>query len=1194
MRLKKLEVKGFKSFANKIEMNFEDGITAVVGPNGSGKSNISDGIKWVLGEQSVKSLRGSKMEDVIFSGTNNRKSMGMAEVSLTLDNSSQTLPVDYQEVTITRRVYRSGESEYYLNKSSCRLKDVREMLMDTGIGKDGYSIIGQGKIDEILSSKSEDRRQLFEEAAGIVKYKHRKLEGEKKLKATKENLLRVTDILQELENQLEPLRKQSIKAQKYKEIKNNLLKLEVNLFIKEIDKIDGELKLIQQQMEMLKKSLDTQSKDKQAHTVKLEEVYKKLEVCQEKISTYQNEFYDTQNYIGKKEGQINLCKEKIINSSENMKRLQRETEIIRTEDAEISNQLEEKLKHLKSIDVDLNKLEQNLEEKLSREKDLNHLRNSQLESLEKSKSYIIDTLNDISEKKSEGNSFKTLIDTMDQRMEQVKKDIVAHSDKEKNSTAKRDALESDLNVLQKDLEQNIKQENEAVKQKNTLSEKVKILTGAIQSTSSKLDHKKSKKHILEEMEKGYEGYNKSVKNILSACEKDKKLGAGIYGVVADLLKVPKGYEIAIETSLGYAIQNIVSESEEDAKRLISYLKKYNLGRVTILPLTSIQSRHISKEEDTIIQKYKDVKIAIDIIDFEDRFKNIFSSLLSRVLIVPNLDLGVKVAKELQYRFKIVTTDGDVMNIGGSLTGGSSTFKGNSLLTRKRELEELTKEIKILDQEIMDKQGSLKTMETSLVNILSEIESLNRKKQAYQIEEATLKSKIQQTIEEITQINSATKQSNREIKELVEAKDTTSTKYNKILHEIKELDESIKNTKSSIEDYQKHLLEEKEKIDDINAAITKDKIELASIKEQKKMLLKEVEDLQATIKNNERKCNDKNYEMNIVKAEYERLQLESHENKNELKKLEQHLNKLHEDLERLKNDKASFVAVENETKDTLKGIEGVINELSEGIHKLDVKATRLEMQQQSFYNKLWDDYELTYTTAKEIRQDVDESINIAKEIKIFKDQLKTIGNVNLQSIEEYQSIKERYEFLKQQKEDLEKAEASLIKVIKDMEATMGKQFIQEFNKIKKHFNEVFAKLFGGGKAQLVLEDEEDLLNCGIEIIAQPPGKKLQNLSLLSGGERALTAIALLFGILLVKPSPFCILDEIEAALDDANISRFAVFLRELSQQTQFIVVTHRRGTMESADALYGVTMEEEGVSKIVSVKFTDELHKEIAS
>ncbi len=1194
MHLKRLEIQGFKSFANKIEINFESGITGVVGPNGSGKSNISDSIRWVLGEQSAKTLRGSKMEDVIFSGTTSRKPLGMAEVSITLDNSSKALPIDYGEVTITRRVYRSGESEYYLNKSSCRLKDVRELLMDTGIGKDGYSIIGQGKIDEILSNKSEDRRQIFEEAAGIVKYKTRKDEAEKKLSSTKENLLRVLDILNELEGQLGPLEKQSTKAKKFKVLKEKLLKLEVNLFIKEIDKIDDELKHIYEQINVLKKSIEEQQGQKQFYTSNLEDLEKVISQYDMEISNKQDEYYNVQKMIEKIEGQINLKKEKSNNNDSNIERIKLEIKEIQDTQADVSKKLEEKLKDFKDVCIDLDDIKERLNDQNKEYNNLYNINSQKEKDLEDCKTFIIDTINEISDRKSESKSLKTLLDTMEERMEQVSLEYSGHKERIVEKTKELSFLNNSLQELEKDNKSIGNDVIEKSNKRNSLIKKLNEVSSEVNELQNKGRNKETRKNIIEDMEKEHEGFNKSVKNILVACDKNKELGKGVFGAVADLIQVPKGYEVSIETALGPALQYIVSEDEKDGKRLIEYLKKYNLGRITVLPLATVQERSITNDELNIIRNFKDAEIAFDVITFDGEFKNIFSSLLSRVLIVPNLDRGIEIAKLLKHKFKIVTLDGDVLNIGGSLTGGSTSSKSNSILGRKRELEDLIIEIDIIKDKLNIKTEEYTKLDKEINIIADEIDLLNTNLQENRIKLATLYSNIEQCTKEKSQLENLYKHAENEIGQIENTKKETTSRYIALEGEIKNLELEIESTKTKANENQQELVEKKQQLDSINSTLTEYKVQLATVEEQKKAFLQDIERLQQSIKNNEIALENKedqlkeNNKINVL-CEDEISSLAS-----ELNKLSLKLKTYEDELKEHRSNKETYQVKEVEVKRLLKQVESVLLELQESIHKLDVKRTRLEMQQQSFYTKLWDEYELTYNEALDIKEEISDISNTSKEIKILKDQIKGLGTVNIDSIDEYEKVKERYDFLKEQQEDLNQAQQSLVKVISDMEQTMQKQFIDQFKIIKENFNNVFVKLFGGGKADLILENEEDVLECGIDIIAQPPGKKLQTLSLLSGGERALTAISLLFAILLVKPSPFCILDEIEAALDDANVYRYAQFLEELSEDTQFIVVTHRKGTMESADALYGVTMQDSGISSLVSVKLSDNKKDEIAS
>lgn len=1194
MYLKRLEIQGFKSFRNKVDINFESGITGIVGPNGSGKSNISDSIRWVLGEQSAKTLRGSKMEDVIFSGTASRKSLGMAEVSITLDNSSKILPIDYGEVRITRRVYRSGESEYYLNKSPCRLKDVRELLMDTGIGKDGYSIIGQGKIDEILSNRPEDRRQIFEEAASIVKYRNRKDEANKKLSSTRENLLRVLDILHELETQLEPLEKQSIKAKQFKVLKEKLLKLEVNLFIREIDKTDNELKLIYEQISVIKKSLEEQQREKDFHLAEIKKLEISIDKYNDEISNKQNEYYTAQKYIEKLEGHINLEKERYSNSNLNIKTIKLEIEEIINSQNSVCIKLEERLKNFKEICIEADKIKDKIKDKDMKYKELYNLNFQAERDVEDSKTFIIDVLNEISERKSESKSLKTLLNTMEQRMEQVQ---LEYKNYKKRSLQKKNELNllndnlDKLEKLGKKVENNIIEKSN---EKNDLEKRLKEISNKVIELQSKGRNKETRKSIIEEMEKEHEGFNKSVKNILIACNKNKDLGNGVFGAVADLIQVHKGYEVSIETALGSALQYIVSKDENIGKKLIEYLKKHNLGRITVLPLTTIQERYITNEELNIIKDFKDVKIAFDIITFNMEFKNIFSNLLSRVLIVPNLGKGIEVAKLLKHRFKVVTLDGNVLNIGGSLTGGSISGKNISILGRKRELEDLTGEIVAIKDNLKIKTDQHIKLDEEIKTIVNELEVLNAELQENKIKIATLSNNVKQVKKEKDELENLYKYAQNEIQQIENTKEEITIRYVSFEGEIKKLELKIENTKNMVSHNQRELVRKKQQLDGINDVLTQYKVQLATVEEQKKTFLQHIESLQQTIKNNEV----------ILESKEEQLQENNKMNmlcKKEIKTLNEEQNtwlvnlKAYEiEIQQYKTDKQIHQDKELKVKNLLKQIEIVLLELQDSIHKLDVKRTRFEMQQQNFYTKLWEKYELTYSEALELKEKVADVSSTNKGIRILKNKIKDLGSINLDSISEYEKTKERYDFLKGQQEDLSQAKQSLTKIIKDMEETMQKQFIKQFEIIKENFNNVFVKLFGGGKADLILEDGENVLESGVDIIAQPPGRKLQTISLLSGGEKALTAISLLFGILLAKPSPFCVLDEIETSLDDANVYRFSQFLKKLSKETQFIVVTHRKGTMESANTLYGVTMQDEGVSTLISVKLTDIKKDEIAS
>lgn len=1189
-----MELYGFKSFADKIELNFEGGITAIVGPNGSGKSNISDAIRWVLGEQSVKSLRGNKMEDVIFAGTKNRKPLNMTEISLTLDNSSQLLPIEFDEVTIARRMYRTGESEYYLNKSLCRLRDIRELLMDTGIGKEGYSIIGQGKIDEILSSRPDDRRFLFEEAVGIVKYKYRKTEAEKKLDSTKENLIRVSDILKELEKQLQPLKEQREKAEKFLKFKKELLKYETNLCVNEIDKIDGELKHINKQMEMLSSSLQTQKSEKKILNMKLNDIQSHKDAIENRIMELQNQHFESQQEISNKQGMANVKLEKKEHYRYNINRLKKESQLITKNKKEIKKKLDDKYHQVKTLEANLEAIGKiTKQDKRKYELIISKNESKKIE-MEKLKSHIIDILNIISEKKIQANSYKTLLKTMEERIEQIKIELDNQEKDIKKIRQEERVIECNLNNIDSKLDGICKKINHLEANEAELLQREKHIVNQLDNINARLQHKISRKNVLKAMEATHEGYSKGVRNILRLRDGGTSLAKGIHGTVADLIKVTKSYELAIEIALGASIQNVVIQKEEVGKLLINILKKDNLGRVTFLPITSIKDRSLYPNERRIIGGYKDAKIAMEVIDFDYKYRNIFSYLLNRVLIVPDMDLGIQLARELNYRLRIVTIDGDIINIGGSMTGGSSRIKDEGILSRRRELKELKENIMKLDKELKLAKKEYDGLLELKNKLAKESDCLNKQEREVRMDKLTLINKAEQNCKESENSLQAMKRLEGELEDLEEAKATTLEKSNTIYSEIRSMEAKNKELEDGLKKNEQALAMEKDDLEELSKKITENRIEYASLQEQKKAALQEIENLQEAIGKQRKQLEEKEGEIITNRKKKALLKIELDQNTQRLKELSLKTDKINRISQEKNMQKQELEKLIEDKIKSSQQIEEIINELRDGIHKLDVKSTKLEMQQQVFYNKLWEEYELTYKEAIENKHSIAEGVNIAQETRKLKEKIRSLGDVSLNSIEEYDEVKERYDFLTEQKNDLTHAGLNLRKVIKDIERTMENQFTKEFDKIKISFNKVFQKLFGGGKAELVLVDKDNILDSGIDIIAQPPGKKLQNLLLLSGGEKALTAIALLFGILLVKPSPFCILDEIEAALDDVNVNRFAKFLQELSSDTQFVVITHRQGTMEKADVLYGVSMEEEGVSKLVSVKLADRSDDEIAS
>ncbi|MCT4606373.1 MAG: chromosome segregation protein SMC [Marinisporobacter sp.] len=1186
MYLKKVDIHGFKSFADKIGIEFEKGVTGIVGPNGSGKSNISDAIRWVLGEQSAKTLRGSRMDDVIFAGTTKRKPVGMAEVSLTLDNESNKLPVDYSEVTVTRRVYRSGESEYYINKSLCRLKDIKEIFMDTGVGVDGYSIIGQGKIDEILNNKSGNRRLLFEEAAGIVKYRSRKEDSEKKLENTNQNLTRVDDIIRELKSRIEPLKEQSKKAKTFLEVQGELKDLEINLFIRELETLKYDIEALKEQENIIRNQLEHYSEDKEEIEGNYGETKRNIEAIDKSIQQLQNNIFETIHLMEKKEGELGLCNEKVLNITENKKRLKDEIKEIDESKKNLLIQLDEKEENLKNASGFLQDTKNHLQNKLN---DFNQVKNvleKKEEDMEKSKENVIDLLNTAATIKSDMHSLITFQNNIIKRQKQIEED-------KKNLENDAESLEKEEKIVQEQLKDMTNQFENLKKERTFIDLEIEKSTNCMRENKEKeeqlrrnIQEKQTRKNLLEEMEKEYEGFHKSVKNTLIHAKNNPQIGKGIYGVVAELIDVPKGFEVAVEVALGGAMQNIVCEKTEDANGMIYYLKKNKLGRVTFLPMDRFKKNFPQREE--LKNEKGFLGFAIDSIGCSEEYKNVIGSLLRRVVFVDQIENGILLSKKIGNKYKLVSLDGDIINPSGAITGGSYRSKTLNILSRKREIEELDNHIKALTVEYEEKLKISHHMESKLINLkkkLNEQDGLLKEKEIAFINMENKKNQLQKEIktyqENICRIDLEIEQLTMEQIDTDKNIKIKRVEVERLENEEKEIQDQVSSSKSSYD-------EEKIKKEKLSGEVTNIKIEIASLEQKRKHIEQDIKMATLKIKELDGLKNNKQTEIHELIRSKESLLKQLNGLKIEMKDADVLKKQCEFNLGQEKSKRKQVYKNFEEVEESLKKINEMVGELQDSLHKIEVKLTRLEMQQESYFNKLWETYEITYVEALSYKKENMNLPEASRKIKLLKKKIRDLGSVNLEAIKEYEEVMERYEFLTAQKEDLIAAIDSLKKVIKEMENTMRKQFAESFERIKVNFDEVFKKLFGGGKAQLKLDDEEDILSSKIEIIAQPPGKKLQNLSLLSGGERALTAIALLFAILKVKPTPFCILDEIEAALDDANVYRYAEFLKEFSRETQFIVVTHRKGTMESVDALYGVTMQEHGVSKLVSVKLTDKI------
>ncbi|OBA01212.1 chromosome segregation protein SMC [Paenibacillus polymyxa] len=1184
MFLKRIELAGFKSFADKTEMEFVRGITAVVGPNGSGKSNISDGIRWVLGEQSAKSLRGGKMEDIIFAGSDARKAVNYGEVSLTLDNEDQALPLDFGEVTVTRRVHRSGDSEYFINRQSCRLRDITELFMDTGIGKEAYSIIGQGRIEEILSTRSEDRRGIFEEASGIVKYKSRKKDAVRKLDETEQNLLRIHDLVTELEDQIGPLKEQSEKAIHFKELRSELKSKEISMYVHRIEQIhtswsDATSKLALLQQEQLQLSTVVSR-----HDAMLENDRNELRQLEEQVERLQRELLQYSEATEKSEGYGELLKERTRNLEANREQLILSLSTSESRHSERKSELDQLNEKLSALNVELDELRARLSDEEAKLIGVTGgISQEQEESL---KGGLLELMNQMAQARNE-------IRYTDQQKEALERRVNRVSDE----SGKWEAQKAELEQRKKGLEaaiQKLGQEISSLRsgyiqgseQYQVLQKLLEENQGTVRKWEQKREAQISRRDTMKEMQDDFDGFMLGVKEVLKASRKGTL--HGVHGAVAELIRVPEQLEQAMETALGASVQHIVMENESVSRQAISFLKQRQLGRATFLPMDVIRPRQIGAGERQIVESAEGfVGIGADLIQYDDRYAGIIGSLLGNVVIARTLEDANRIAARCQYRYRVVTLEGDVVNAGGSMTGGSQFKKNANLLGRKRQLDQLDQDILDTEQQIarlrqsaIDTKRQLEETQTRLDELRQGGDVKRTEEQQMAMELKQLEHELRHVLEQVAASGQEKKGFDQEIKELEASRAEALVKLAALEEEEKKTHQAIhaaefarKANESAKEQLQGELT---------NLKVREGKLdqERFSLEEQIRRLRGDYDTLGKDSRQN--KTLLASIEADLLTNEQETVKQIENLNQYRLKK-EETAQQL--DLKRAARSSLSkkLEVAENDTKEQriqLKSVEEQLRQTEIGVNRLDVEL-------ENVLKKLSDDYELSYELAKQ-RYPIPEDIEgTQSEVERLKRGISALGEVNLGAIEEYQRVHERYTFLDEQKSDLVEAKTTLYQVIREMDDEMSKRFKTTFDAIRREFGTVFSKLFGGGRADLVLLDPERLLETGIDIVAQPPGKKLQNLQLLSGGERALTAMALLFAILHVKPVPFCVLDEVEAALDEANVVRFAQYLREFSEQTQFIVVTHRKGTMEESDVLYGVTMEEGGVSKLVSVKLDND-------
>ena len=1184
MFLKSIEIRGFKSFADKTELVFKNGITAVVGPNGSGKSNISDAVRWVLGEQSVKNLRGDKMEDVIFAGTQFRKPVGLAQVSLILDNSDSELAVEYSEVVISRRLYRSGESEYLINNTICRLRDVQNLFMDTGIGKEGYSIIGQGKIDAILSGKPEERRKLLEEAAGIVKYKNRKEESERKLENTEQNLVRIDDILGTYEERIEPLKVESDKATKFLELSQDLKVSEINIIIDFIEKNHIKISSYKGQCEAINRELQEKLDERRKLKSKVEEQTKILEEFEVNISRDKQEFYNNKSKHQQVLSEIKILEERIQVINESIVKIGKERD-------EIGNRLNEVSESLCKAEDELKKfleLKTSIENKIKEKENAvenilgdNLKENKKLEENERTK----DKLN--LEKNKQNNNiviFNNKIESIKQKIESLKYEIESIESSIKINKSTKNVLENEKENISKKInnyEEQVKvNKNEIGKLRHSHTIEEKKLRELV-ATSNRVD---ANLNMLVNLEKQYEGYNRSVKTLMQHVDQGKveNLKGNCY-ILGEIIEVDKKFETAIEIALGGSLSNIITENEYQAKRLIDYLKKKSLGRATFLPLGIVKGKAIELGNNVkSMNGY--IGIASELLKFEDKFKGIIDYSLGKTVICDNMNNALNIAKVLNYKQKIVTLTGEVISPGGALTGGSIYSKANNVIGRKREIEELKIKLNEVTEGIENKNQIITNLRDS-IKLLDE-ENLNLRDYIHfeNIEKTKVEEKINAIKEESIKLQKDL-QSNFELSKTInEEESIISRDLNNSKEILKTIDEDLKNIEEEGKILKESLKERNEIVESHKNKLTDLKIEKAKNDEILNSKESDISRIKESIKEYSLKIESLEKEKVSFNDNLEKYKEILKSNKNSIEDILSNLSVMEKNIE--ENEVKRISLKEDSTKQKAKeeDLTLELENIEKELHKYQVALAKIETEKENLFTKLNEEFKLTYAEALEFKEDI-ENINILKEeVSLIKLQIASLGSVNVGAIEEYKEVKEKYNFMLSQKEDLVNAKNELLQVIYEMTDKMREVFRENFVKLRKNFNETFKELFKGGSADLILSDGDELTS-KIDINVEPPGKKLQNINLLSGGEKVLSAIALLFAILKMKPTPFCILDEIEAALDDANVIRYAEFLKQFSDNIQFIVITHRKGTMEASDMLYGVTMEEKGVSKVVSVDFT---------
>lgn len=1181
MYLKSLEVHGFKSFANKLVFEFHDGITAIVGPNGSGKSNVADSVRWVLGEQSAKQLRGAKMEDVIFAGTELKRPLGFAYVAITFSNEDHKLNIPYEEVTVSRRVYRSGESEYMINGTACRLRDINELFFDTGVGKEGYSIIGQGQIDKILSGKPEERRELFDEAAGIVKYKKRKAETEKKLENEKQNMVRVEDILAELEIQRGPLNEEALKARKFLDLRDELRTLDINVFLNDYEEFSKKAKEIDEKIE----NIDVQYQEKEKDIQNTEQEYTRVEG---EIKASEESIEETKDKITENELLINNLNNDIALIHEQINSVKNNEAHYNERNAQLKDDISARQKALRETEEEKKNNEEiaeDFEKKSKENSEESHnirLKLREIENKIKEKDEDIQKENDNSTRlKTHKQKYVTLYEQNSVNKASITQKLI------KNKTENTELNEQA--EIEKDIYTDMEEKIDAINaMESTLKEGIVKLKNKTLDLQREVNELQSQYHIensrllsIRNMTERYEGFGQSIKRVME--QKDKN--PGIIGVVADVIKTPEKYEMAIETALGGQIQNIVTDTQSIAREMIGFLKKNRYGRATFLPLDHITPGK-SNIPDTAFKEMGSLGVASSLVEVDSKFDNLMEYLLGRVLVVDNIDNAIKIANKYNHRFRMVTLEGDLINPGGAMSGGAYK-NNNNLLGRRREIEALEASVKELVVNLKEKRNLLNENESLIEKERAKLEGNNKLKGDFQIKLNTAKvnyKRILKDIEnneaELLSIKSDLEGSNDEQSTIQSKLDSYNSQINEYLERVKALEEKKKTYTDKKKELNKELTEALDNSSKFYVEVSNARQRVVFNEQTIERLNNELASKRNEL---EKLINDNTNFDSILKEKDDEIQAK----KDEIHKEEENKKAIEAELEEKNNYNQSL---KKKNKDFLKMRENLVDEkntLDKEKIRLSNQKEKMESQSVDLVNYMWEQYEITYNNALELKTETELSnAQLKKKISELKSEIKKLGDVNVNSIEKSAEVNKRYDLLSSQHDDIIVARDKLIKIIEELDERMRETFTEEFKKIQESFNDVFRELFGGGKGQIELMDDEDVLTCGINIIAQPPGKKLQNMLQLSGGEKALTAISLLFAIQKLKPSPFCLLDEIEAALDDSNVDRFANYLHKLTKDTQFIVITHRRGTMNAADILYGITMQEKGISTLVSVDLVE--------